>query len=105
MLEAVAEYCINDLVVPRRNRTMCSGSENRIPISFEEGMLKQSWKFQLKDRAQIERSGYELTTFCGGLRYPRHRKPAAVAARGQSTSESPDLDENKVPSPSLEPQV
>ena len=82
----MAECCINDLVVPEEQDNVRRIWKTEIPRFFEEGMLKQSWKYRLKDEHRSE-EWYELTLLRGGHRTsPPPQGIAAVAAYGTPCS-------------------
>ena len=65
----MAECYINDLVVPEEQDNVRRIWKTEIPRFFEEGMLKQSWKYRLKDEHRSE-EWYELTLLRVDIEHP-----------------------------------
>ena len=94
-LEAVAECCINDLVVPEEQDNVRRIWKTEIPRFFEEGMLKQSWKYRLKDEHRSE-EWYELTLLRVDIEHPRRRKALLLWRLVDRAHQEADLDENRL---------
>lgn len=73
-LDAVAERYIRDLVKPEERSYVRRVWKEEIPRFFEEGLLKQGWRHQIRDYAEQTQSWYELTLLRLDIEHPRRRK-------------------------------
>ena len=72
---------------------MCGGyGKQRYRVSFEEGMLKQSWKYRLKDEHRSE-EWYELTLLRVDIEHPRRRKALLLWRHMEPLQPEADSDE------------
>lgn len=91
----MAECYINDLVVPEEQDNVRRIWKTEIPRFFEEGMLKQSWKYRLKDEHRSE-EWYELTLLRVDIEHPRRRKALLLWRHMEPLQPEADSDENRL---------